>query len=165
MGILDIIILLTLVISGVYGCWKGIVVQIGSLAGVVVGILSCRLFGVWLTGWCNQHIFSGMGDANTAHYVSLVVAYVTLFIVGYAVTRLLARLVQTVAKSLNLTVIDRILGAVFSIFQWMLVLSILINICTVIFSFNVLKYAELAHGAVGRAVADLLPVVMGFSYH
>ncbi|MDE6081528.1 MAG: CvpA family protein, partial [Muribaculaceae bacterium] len=103
MGILDIIILLTLIISGGYGCWKGIVVQIGSLAGVVVGILACRLFGVWLTDFLHVHLFSGVGDANTVHYISLVVAYVTLFVVGYAITRLLARLVQTVAKSLNLT--------------------------------------------------------------
>lgn len=164
MGILDIIILLTLVISGVYGCWKGIVVQIGSLAGVVVGILACRLFGVWLTDAVQVHLLSGMGDANTVHYAALVVAYVTLFVVGYAVTRLLAKLVQTVAKSLNLTVIDRILGALFSIFQWMLVISILINICTMILNLNVLVYAKLAHGAVGRAVADLAPIVFGYSY-
>lgn len=164
MGILDIIILLTLIISGGYGCWKGIVVQIGSLAGVVVGILACRLFGVWLTDFLHVHLFSGAGDANTVHYISLVVAYVTLFVVGYAITRLLARLVQTVAKSLNLTVIDRILGALFSIFQWMLVLSILMNICMIIFKFNVLVYARLAHGAVGRAVAELAPLVFGYSY-
>lgn len=164
MGILDIIILLTLVISGAYGCWKGIVLQMGSLAGVVVGILACRMFGVWLTDVIHVHLLSAAGDANTVHYMSLVVAYVTLFVVGYAITRLLARLVQTVAKSLNLTVIDRILGALFSIFEWMLVLSILINICTVIFNFNVLVYAVLAHGAVGKAVAELAPLVFGFSY-
>ncbi|MDE6082185.1 MAG: hypothetical protein K2F70_07945, partial [Muribaculaceae bacterium] len=56
------------------------------------------------------------------------------------------------------------LGALFSIFQWMLVLSILMNICMIIFKFNVLVYARLAHGAVGRAVAELAPLVFGYSY-
>ena len=162
MGILDIIILLTLILSGAYGCWKGIVIQMGALAGVVMGILACRIFGRWLTEFLQIHCFS-MDVQQTEHYICLVVAYVVLFILGYVITRTLAQLVKTVAKSLNLTVIDRILGAIFSIFQWMLVISIMINILVVVFNYNVLAYATLAGGRIGRAVADLAPVVFGYS--
>lgn len=164
MGILDIIILLTLVLSGAYGYWKGIVIQIGSLAGVVVGILLCRLFGPAVTDFCGAYIFSGLEGAATIHYVSLVVAYVTLFVVGYTVTRLLAKLVHVVAKTLKLTVIDRIAGTLFSIFEWMLVLSIVMNLSKVVLNLDLLQYARMADGSVGRAVADLAPLVFGYSY-
>ncbi|MDE7153121.1 MAG: CvpA family protein [Muribaculaceae bacterium] len=164
MGILDIIILLTLIIAGAYGYWKGIVVQVGSLAGVVVGILFCRLFGTAVADFCGAHLFDGMGSANTVHYISLVVACVTLFVVGYAMTRLLANLVHVVAKSLKLNVVDRIAGTLFSIFEWMLVLSILMNLSRVVLNRDLLQYSQLADGSVGRAVAELAPVVFGYSY-
>lgn len=163
MGILDIIILAVFVVSAIYGFWRGVVVQVGALAAVVVGILACRLFGEWATSTLANILPTMSSSPELAHYTVAVIAYALLFVLGYVLTKVLANLVKTVAKALFMGAIDRLLGALFSVFQWMLVLSIALNICQIFTSHRVISSSKLAGGKVAEAVMDLAPTVFGFS--
>ena len=103
MAALDILILLIFIVSIVYGLRRGVITQLGSVGGVIVGIIACRLFSGSVT-----RLFAGSNpDANDL-YVSGVFASVLLFIVGFIAARLVAGLIKTVTHSLHLTVIDRV---------------------------------------------------------
>ncbi|MBD5183197.1 MAG: CvpA family protein [Bacteroidales bacterium] len=123
MSIFDIILLVILLAAAVMGCIKGFCAQIGSIAGVVIGIIMCRIFGdnvkVLLFG-----PQSGMGYTIAAYAILFVVVYLLCFIV--------ARLFSSTLSALHLGIINRVAGGVFSVLVWAIILSIVINIYLVI---------------------------------
>lgn len=162
MEILDIVILAVFAGSLIYGAWRGLVVQMGAIAGVVVGILFCRLFGEWGAGVVGSALPSLSSSPEIAGYINSVIANVILFAVGYVTTRLLALLVKAVVEAVFMGVVDRILGALFSIFEWMLVLSLALNLWQAFSSTSVIAGSRLAGGKAAAAVIDLAPTVFGF---
>lgn len=163
MTALDIVIILVFIGSAAYGFWKGIVVQVGAIAAVVMGILACRLFGDEATRFLGGMLGSVSDSPELSHYIVSVTAYVVLFVLGYVLTRALASFVKTVVNALFMGAVDRILGALFSIFQWMLITSIVLNIWQIIDSSrNVVSLSSLAHGKIAQAILDLAPAVFGF---
>ena len=45
MSIIDIVIVVVFVGAIIYGLYKGIISQLGSLGGIILGIIACRIFG------------------------------------------------------------------------------------------------------------------------
>ncbi len=162
MEILDIVILVVFVGALVYGAWRGLVVQIGAIAGVVVGILFCRLFGDWGTETVGVVMPALNSSPRIAHYINSVIANVVLFAAGYVMTRLLAMMVKAVVEAVFMGVVDRILGALFSVFEWMLVLSLALNMWQAFSDTSVIGGSTLAGGKAAVAVFDLAPTVFGF---
>ena len=115
MGTLDIFILIVIAVTAVIGFVRGIVLQIGSIAAIIVGILAARLIG-------------GAVVTDSSDTVSGFAIYGIIFVVTFVATWLLARMMSKVVKSLHLGIFDRIAGAVFSAFKWTFVLSIVLNI-------------------------------------
>lgn len=117
----DIFLLIVAALAGIAGFRKGIIRQMGSLVGIVVAILVCRLFGPAV---CKAVV--GEGSAHPGLYT--VLSYTLLFVLGFVGVRLVAHLLHLVVKAMCLGAVDRIAGAVFCIAEWMLVLSIALNI-------------------------------------
>lgn len=157
MTAIDILILLIFVVSIIYGLRRGFITQLGSVGGVLVGIVACRLFSGHLTD-----LFAGSGSDANDIYVSGVFACVLLFIVGYIAARLVAGLIKTVSRTLHLTIFDRIAGALFSLFEWFLIFSLLLNIWQAFRpDIDITSGSRLADGRAAAAVVDFAPKVLG----
>lgn len=155
MSILDILILVVLFGGLAYGFHKGLVTQLGSLGGVILGVIVCQLLGTSVADFAQQ-LFS-------PSYTTRVVSVILLFIIVYVAVRLIARLINTVFKTLHLKVFDRIAGALFVAFKWMLVLSFLLNLYATFFSAgNIQAKSSLANGNVIQAVLDIAPNTLGW---
>ena len=113
--------LILIVVGGVLGYHKGILSGIGRLVGLLVGIIACRLFGTVV----GQAILSYFPDSEP--YIATILAYIVIFFVFFFGIRLVAHLLKETLKTLKLGVIDRIGGAFFGVFKWLLMLSILLN--------------------------------------
>lgn len=157
MSAIDILIIFVFIVSLIYGFRKGVIIQIGAVGGVVVGILACRLFGHWLTG-----VFAGDGADENDIYISGVFANVLLFLAGYISARIVARLVKTVTNALCLSIVDRLAGALFSLFQWFLVMSLLMNIWQAFRpDIDVTAKSTIGNGRAAKAIMNLSPKVLG----
>lgn len=155
MSLLDVLILIVFFGGLAYGFYKGILSQLGSLGGIVLGILVCQLFG-GVVGDLAQKIFSPT-------YTTRVVSVILLFIIVYVAVRLLAKLMSTVLKKFHLKAIDRIAGGLFTAFKWTLVLSFALNLYATFFtSESLLDESSLAGGDVIQAVLDLAPNTLGW---
>ncbi len=77
MTAIDILILLIFIVSIIYGLRRGFIMQLGSVGGVLVGIVACRIFSESVT-----RFFAGDSPDANDMYVSGVFACVLLFIVG-----------------------------------------------------------------------------------
>lgn len=162
MNTIDIIIILLFIAAAAYGWWRGIIVQIGSLAGVLLGILLCRLFGSAFSGFLID-LFGGDGPVSEdTRYVTGVIANVLLFIAGYISAKLVARMLKSVSRAARLTLVDKVCGVVFSIFEWFLALSILLNVWQAMRPGKpILGGSTLDGGRAAHAIMNLAPNVLG----
>ena len=151
MTTLDVIILAVFVGSVAYGFYRGVIIQVGAVAAIVFAVVACRLGGYPLAE------FIAGGDAPSS--LDVVVAKVIVFIAGYLGVRAVASLFKKMTHALA-----RLGGAVFSLFQWMLVLSLLINLWLVIKpGASLAELSTLANGHAAPAIARLAPALLGWA--
>lgn len=159
MSTLDIVILIVFAASILYGLKRGIIAQLGSVGGILVGIVACHLFGDNAAAIMGRLLGN---ESASACYVDSVMANVLLFIIGYILTRIIAKLLHTVVHAAFLGVIDRIAGALFALFAWFLIFSILLNVWQVLTpSTDLASKSRISDGKAARAIIDLAPRVLG----
>ncbi len=121
MTAIDIVLLFIALVALFTGAMKGFVRQLGTIAGLVLGIVACRLFGDTVAAW-----FISPG---TEHPEAMrMVANVCIFIAVMLCAALLGRLVGALLSAVKLRFIDRLGGAVFRAALWLLITSLLINV-------------------------------------
>lgn len=121
MSVPDILILAVLGVGAVLGFNRGIVMQLGQIVAVVAGIILSRLFGPELSG-----LLAGGDGAGSA--VNVVGGYVAVFVIGYGLALLVFRLIRTTVHGVKLGIVDRLAGALFKAAQWLLILSLALNV-------------------------------------
>ena len=104
---MDIILIVSLVIGFAIGYFKGLISQVSLGAGVVLGLLQAVLFYAPLSGRIERWTGWDSLVCSIAAFVGIILAVILLFkIVGWLLSALM--------NAINLGIIDRILGAVFS---------------------------------------------------
>lgn len=162
MSIIDFIIILVFIGAVVYGWMRGMIVQFGSLAGVLLGILLCRLFGQGFSNFLISIFSSEPAPSEDTIYICGVVANVILFLIGFVAAKIAARFVKTVSKAVKLTLVDKMCGVVFALFEWFMVLSILMNVWQIFRpSSHILSESSLGGGRSAHAIMNLAPNVLG----
>lgn len=122
MNILDIIIITAVVFFLIRGIFRGIVREIGSLAGVVLGIWLANAYHPQLAGLLNGFIPPG-------NYLPLI-AFALIFLVVLVLCNVLGWLFKKFFQKIFLGWVDRILGACLALLKG-LVLSYLIIVLVI----------------------------------
>ena len=168
MTVLDIIILAVALGSAFMGWRKGIVLQLGGLAAIVAGIIACRFGGDWLAAFLeNGNSVAAADPAGTTPdkgYFYTVLSRVILFIAGYALVKMVARFLRGVTHALQIGFLDRVAGALFCLFEWMVVLSLALNLWVIVKpTADVCKHSTIFNGHAVEAVMGLAPKVLGWA--
>ncbi len=153
MNTTDIILFLIAILSLVYGAYRGIIRQAGSIAGLVLGVIGCRLWGDNIS-----RLFIGQGSEHGAILTAL--AYIIVFIGIYIVVNIAATFIGKTAKAIKLGFIDRIGGALFSLCLWMLIASICLNIYFTIYPPD--KETFCSGKEYRTEIVSLAPKVLGY---
>lgn len=157
MGTLDIIFIVLFIGAIAYGWIRGFFPQLGAVGGIFLGILACRLFADKATAWLTP---AGAGPND--HYISSVLANVLIFIVTYLLSRFVFHFVKGVTHALKLSVVDRLGGVVFALFEWFFMASLALNLWQAFQpSIDVTSHSHLDNGRVVRVVRDFAPKVLG----
>lgn len=162
MSSIDIALVIVFVAAIIYGLYKGLIAQLGSLGGIILGVIACRIWGddaVRIVGEVLPEMTSG---AQTAGYVNSVIGNVVLFLVVYMLSVLVAKLLHNLTSALSLGWVDRLLGAVFGMIKWFVLLSLVLNLWEAVLpEHSVVKSSQLVGGVAIRAVIDLAPTLFG----
>lgn len=121
MTTIDLILLAIIGIALVTGWLRGLARQVGTVAGIILGIVICRVFGSDLADY-----FVSRGSEHAS--VARACVYAVLFVAVYLGCNLLARLISSLLKAVKLGFLDRLGGAVMRTFLWLLFTSLAINI-------------------------------------
>ncbi len=161
MTTLDIIILIVFAGSVIIGFRNGLLKQIGSLGGLIAGIVLCRLGSSWLAA-----VIAGQGgEAACPTYTDVVLANVILFIAGFCSLKAIAHFCRKLTHALSLGVVDRLAGVVFCLFEWMFVLSLVLNLWLLVKpGTQMAAISNLANGHAAPAIVALAPKVLGWAF-
>lgn len=119
MNILDIIILICLITALIQGLFKGFISQAISLISIILGVWASSRFAGLLCQWLAQYI-------SGSEQVLRIVAFALIFIIVIIGLALLGKLLEAAIKLVMLGWVNRLLGAVFAIIKWLLVMGLII---------------------------------------
>lgn len=148
-----IIIGLVLLYAVISGFIKGLLSQIGQIAGLIVGVLAARALTPSLLA---------MLRADSTTMFATVLCYLLVFLAGYFAIVLLARLVKLVVRVACLGVLDRIGGALFKLIKWTLILSLVYNLCV---SVTICDAPNASDNWLERTVYRVAPAVLDMWHH
>ena len=162
MTTLDIIILIVFAGSVLIGFRSGLLKQVGSLGGLVAGIVLCRLGSAWLSAVIAGH--EANGDPSAPTYTDIVLAHLILFIAGFCCVKTVDHFCRQLTHALSLGIVDRLGGVVFCLFEWMLVLSLILNLWLIVKpQTSIAAMSTLANGHAAPAIVALAPKVLGWA--
>lgn len=146
--ILDLFILIVMSAAAIKGFISGFLAQVGQIAGVVVAVLVCRLFGEPLLAMVSEEASIG----------TCIGVYGILAVGTYFGVWCLARLLRTAVRAVKIGIADSIGGAVFKMLQWGLALSLVLNVAEAISSDTLRDDSKPWRGI----VLDTAPATFGF---
>ena len=153
MGALDYIILGILLLAAVLGAMKGFVRQIGTIAGLVLGVIVCHIWG--------GSIADALVSSGSEHEaVFRVLIYTLVFAAVFLGASLIASLFGKVLSALHVRVIDRVAGSVFSVAATLLVMSVVLNVYLTISPETKARF-DTPSKPWRTAVAKFAPTLMG----
>ncbi|MCT4646940.1 MAG: CvpA family protein [Carboxylicivirga sp.] len=115
----DIIIGILLILAIVKGFKNGLVIELASLAALVLGLYGAIKFSSITESYLVEHIHSS--------HIGLIAFIVTFALIVVGV-HLLARVVDKLVKAIALGIVNRVLGALFSLLKYAFILSVILAI-------------------------------------
>ena len=119
MNVIDIILLICFVPAVIMGPRKGFIAQVIAIISIILGIWLSFQFSAALSGWLGQWIES---SETILHVISFaVILIIVILLLGLA-----GKLLEASIKIILLGWLNRLLGVVFAILKYALVLGLLV---------------------------------------
>ena len=119
MNILDIVLLVCLIPADIQGLRKGFIAQVVAIISLVLGGWLAYRFSSAVTEWLGQWI-SASGPALN------IIAFILIFAIVVTLLFLLGKILEASIKIILLGWLNKLLGLVFSLFKYVLVIGLLI---------------------------------------
>ena len=118
-NLLDLIILIPLLLFAFNGYKKGIIIEVTTLAALLLGIYAALFFSDYTANLLT-------GSFNISKEYLNIIAFVATFIGVLLLVMILGRILEKVVNLLMLGIINKLAGAAFGILKGALLLSIII---------------------------------------
>lgn len=119
MNYIDIILGILLVLAAINGFRKGLIVELASLAALVLGIWGAIKFSYVTSGFITEHF-----EVKT-NYLNII-SFVITFVVIVILVHLVGKAVQKIAETILLGFANKLAGLIFGILRTSLILSIIL---------------------------------------
>lgn len=161
---IDIIIAVIFAGGLIIGYRKGALRQIGSIGGVVAGLVACRMAGERATAFVSSLLGGDMpGGASMTETTAHVLGYGALFLAVWFGVWAIARMLRKATHAMFLGPVDGVAGALFLAAKWMIVVSLALNLWKLIDpGSSLFSSSRLAGGAVFDSIMQLTPRILGF---
>jgi membrane protein required for colicin V production len=118
MNLLDIIILICLILALIHGIIKGFISQAISLISIIVGVWAASHFSDLVYQWLAAHI---TGSEQTLK----IAAFAIIFVIVIVALTLIGKLLEKVIELIMLGWLNRLLGGVFAVAKWLLIMGVI----------------------------------------
>ncbi|MCK9401530.1 MAG: CvpA family protein [Bacteroidales bacterium] len=121
MNLLDFILLVPVVWICIRGFSKGLIIELASLIGLILGILAAYYFSGYVRDFLKDY-FSF--KENTLRIIAYIVTFLAVILVVYLIGKIIEKFIDIVAMGW----LNKILGAVFGLAKGIVLVSILLFI-------------------------------------
>ena len=119
LGILDIIILVIIAASAIFGIFKGFVGQLVSIASLILGIWCAGKFTGQLSSYVKDWFSLEMAQ-QTLH----IILFITIFVIAVIIAHFLGKGIESIIKLTMMGWLNRILGFLFGAMKAIIILSV-----------------------------------------
>lgn len=160
-SIYHLILIVVAAVAVFVGFRKGLVRQLAGLLGIAFGVVAAHLLQDSVEPLIREY-FPSLQGSFLEDYAYGVLTPCLIFLAVYAIMLLLSFLLKNLLNMLSLGVLNSILGALFCIFKYMLVMSVLFNVIISIDSESSLAdCCNADDGNIVGAVMSLAPAMLG----
>ena len=159
-SIYHFILLIVAAVAIFIGYRKGLINQLAGIVGMILGVISVHLFSDSVEPIIREQFPSFQGGFLEDYTYSVVTACV-IFLAVYAVMQLLSFVFKHILGALNLGILNSLLGVVFCVFKFMVVMSVLYNIIISIDTdSSLVDYCNADDGNVVGVVMGIAPAIL-----
>ncbi len=156
MNYIDIVLGIILIIAAIQGFRKGFVVELASLAALVLGIWGGIKFSDWTAGFISRTF-----DYHS-EFLS-VIAFLVTFVVIVVLVHIIGKIIDKTVKAVALGFLNRLAGIVFGLLKTAVILSILIFLFdTVDENVRILPEKQKAESKIYTPMKQLVPTLFPF---
>jgi membrane protein required for colicin V production len=156
MNYIDLILAIILIIAAVQGFRKGFIVELASLAALVLGIWGAIKFSDWTadfitdtTGFHSKHLTT--------------IAFVVTFITIVIVIHILGKVLDNTVKAIALGFLNRLAGIIFGVLKAAVILSIfLLLFDSIDENVHILPATQKAESKIYSPMKQLVPTLFPF---
>lgn len=156
MNTLDIVLIVPIAFGLIQGFRHGLVKEVGSLVGIVVGIYLARYFSddvakilVQQFGWS----FS----------ICITIAYALVFIAGAVGIQLIAYVLSKILDFIKVGWLNKTIGSVFGALKFVLILSVILNLFSMLNAFQpIVQKKAVENSALYKPIESIMPSIMPF---
>jgi len=156
MSFLDLIFAVILIWSAYRGFSKGFIIQLSTLAALLLGIFGAIKFSGLTANFLTEH-FNINNDY--IHIISFAITFVIIVILVH----LLARMVEKLLKAVALGFVNRLLGIVFGVAKIAFIISvILVLVNKANRKYNFLPEEEIEKSILYEPLSDFAPMIFPY---
>ena len=121
-AVIDIVLLVLLILLAIRGFIRGFVSEFFALGAPALGILAGFFF------YKNGAEFLRARFFNDLKVIPEILAFIALFLIVYIVCKIVQKIICDVVSGMNLTTMDKVLGAIFGLVEGILAASLVLFI-------------------------------------
>jgi membrane protein required for colicin V production len=121
-AVIDIVLLALLILLTIRGFIRGFVGEFFSLGGPALGVLGAFLFYKNGGEFLRTRYFNGMKG------IPEVLAFIAIFLIVFLACKIIQKIVSDVVSGMNLSTLDKVLGALFGLVEGLLAASLMLII-------------------------------------
>lgn len=125
MNYIDVVILIFLVWGAIQGFSKGLIIEIATLVGVILGIYFAIEYSSYTENFL--HDFFNISSKYLA-YIALAVTFLVVMLIMFVIGKLLTKLINIICLGL----INKLLGTVLGVLKYAVILGVLLLIVDVL---------------------------------
>lgn len=156
MNVLDTILLLCFVPAVIGGLRKGFIAQVIAIVSLLLGIWLSFRFSSIVTGWLSTWI-------QTSENILNIISFAVIFIVVILVLGIVGRLLEATVKIILLGWLNKLLGLVFAILKYAIVIGLLLMLFnTINAETHIVKDEVLNNSALYRLLLDAASAIFPY---
>ena len=156
MNILDIIILICLIPALIQGLIKGFISQAIALISLIAGAWASSRFAGVVCEWLSQYL-------SGSEQIVRIAAFALIFIAVILALSLIGKLLDKIIQIIMLGWLNKLLGGVFAIAKWILIMSlIVVAFNSINQSFHLVKPSVLAQSQLYPILTDIANTIFPY---
>lgn len=156
MSTADIILAIPLAWGLFKGFRKGLIVEIASILAIIMGIYACSRFSDMVAAYIGENLHTHLSSL----YLSII-ATVLVFVGILILVFFLAKRLEKVAEALHFGLINHLLGAIFGLLKWALLLSVILYFFDILNTrAGIVNAASLQHSWLYSHLVQFAPLIM-----